>query len=827
MNSRRITLFSGVVLVLCLIGWGYYRTPAIHSVQIPAGIQEPPDLFALRQKGNDLFLGGHYRLSAEVYQKGCQTARAHGQLRSALRFLNNLGSAHYQLFQYREALKSYLEARNIAAGALDRETLGAICFNLSSLYLQMGNAEAATESAEQGLRALSGISADFKPKLLIQLALVKLKRRDAAGAVRLLRDAVAIARQDLDFATEAQAWNELGNALLESGDTKAAERPLLEAFRIRKLTHDDRIYFSYETLGRLRVLQGDLGSAEMLFGRAIDAARRVSPVAIWNGYYARGAARLAEGRLRDAFADFGAALNWLERWRAEVLPADAFRVSSEVELHEIFSAFVNAAARLYRQTGRTWFAAQAFAAAERGRAASLRLLWAESDNVIKKLPLEYWEKLSRLHADEAALARSEETETPPALRELRVQLAEMEAAAGLSLPNIATASGLPAEGTLEQVRRMLGPDEVYFGFGLDAGESWLWAVARDGFQLRQLPPREQVSAIARSFFRAVSGNAPDAPMLGRHLYAQLFGGVARPFLDKPIWIVAPDGALFDVPFAALVEDSGVRSDTMRYVVEDHAIQITPGIWSQSLSRTKSAGGPFVGLGDPIYNSADPRFLRPAAAEKLSGRFDSPPRAPEAPLQFPRLVGSGDEIENCARLWETRGSQAILLEGASASKENLMKALRQTPAVLHVAAHILFPAQNEGSGFIALTIQPNGGADLLSTTEIGSLRTKVGLVILNGCSSAQGVILPGAGLMGMTRAWLAAGAQAVVATRWAMRNDSGEFFLRFYEFLQARERPLERNSLARALQQAQLTVLRSGGRKSAPADWSAYMYVGRN
>jgi CHAT domain-containing protein len=403
----------------------------------------------------------------------------------------------------------------------------------------------------------------------------------------------------------------------------------------------------------------------------------------------------------------------------------------------------------------------------------------------------------------------------------------MEAAAGLGLPAMATETGLPAADTLQQVRGILGPDEVYFGFDLDENTSWLWVIARDGFQLRQLPPRAQVAATARPFSRAVSENAPDAALLGRRLYTELFGGVARQFLDKPLWIVAPDDALFDVPFAALVEDPSSLAGHPPYVVEHHAIQLTPGIWSQSGSRPMSAGGPFVGLGDPIYNFADPRCPRPIVAAGPSGRPDTSGRSLGPALQFPRLVGSDLEIEKCARLWETRGSPAILLQGGAASKENLVDALRRAPAVLHVAAHILFPAQNRGAGFIALTIQPDGGAELLSTTEIGSLRTRVGLVILNGCGSARGVVLPGAGLMGMTRAWLAAGAQAVVATRWAMLNDSGEFFQHFYKSLQAHGRPLERNSLARALAQAQVTFLRSGGRQAAPAYWSAYMLIGRN
>ena len=43
----------------------------------------------------------------------------------------------------------------------------------------------------------------------------------------------------------------------------------------------------------------------------------------------------------------------------------------------------------------------------------------------------------------------------------------------------------------------------------------------------------------------------------------------------------------------------------------------------------------------------------------------------------------------------------------------------------------------------------------------------GLVVLSGCHSDAGRVLPGAGLLGLTRAWLTAGAhvwQAAVGTR---------------------------------------------------------------
>jgi CHAT domain-containing protein len=76
-------------------------------------------------------------------------------------------------------------------------------------------------------------------------------------------------------------------------------------------------------------------------------------------------------------------------------------------------------------------------------------------------------------------------------------------------------------------------------------------------------------------------------------------------------------------------------------------------------------------------------------------------------------------------------------------------------------------------------------------------------------------------MGITRAWLAAGAAGVVATNWSTPDDAGPFFQRFYRELQRREA----RDPAEALRIAQIETLRSGGWRSDPAYWSAYFVLG--
>ena len=115
---------------------------------------------------------------------------------------------------------------------------------------------------------------------------------------------------------------------------------------------------------------------------------------------------MAQSRWQDAYRDLRMALQYLQAWRAEVLPADAFRVSSENELQEIYSAFIETAANLYRETGKRVYAEEALAASETNRAASLRALWAGGD-LTPNLPPEYVETLSELRQAEADLLRRE------------------------------------------------------------------------------------------------------------------------------------------------------------------------------------------------------------------------------------------------------------------------------------------------------------------------------------------------------------------------------------------------------------------------------------
>ena len=101
-----------------------------------------------------------------------------------------------------------------------------------------------------------------------------------------------------------------------------------------------------------------------------------------------------------------------------------------------------------------------------------------------------------------------------------------------------------------------------------------------------------------------------------------------------------------------------------------------------------------------------------------------------------------------------------------------------------------------------------------------------LVVLSGCSSGSGESLPAEGLMGMTRAWLAAGSRSVLATLWAVPDDQGQLLVSFYRHLAKLRERGDGWVAADALRMAQLEMLQSGNWHALPRRWGAYILAGK-
>ena len=201
-----------------------------------------------------------------------------------------MGGCRFALHQYQEALGAFLDARGLAEAAGSKQIAGALDFNISSLYFQLGQMDAAADAASRAMARLSGGDrARHLPRLLIHLATLRAEQDRDAEALALFQQGIAAADRANDTEMYALGWNELGEVYLDRKELPTAEHALLEAYRIRKLNRLRSLESSYRNLGKLRLEQGDLDSASVLLDQAVERSQQPGGLLPnWQVYEARG-----------------------------------------------------------------------------------------------------------------------------------------------------------------------------------------------------------------------------------------------------------------------------------------------------------------------------------------------------------------------------------------------------------------------------------------------------------------------------------------------------------------------------------------------------------
>ena len=785
----------------------------------------------LQQSAGRQITAGDYPGAEQTFQKGVAEARRRKDQVALARYLSGVASTRLVRWDYQRALNAYLEAKQIAESRRDWLDLGAVDSNLSSLYEQVGDLDSAVRAGEEGLAAAHRAPGAYSylAPLLIQLGKLY-ARQGLRDPVPLLMEGIEGARmfKSPDWVQEANGWTELGRARMAQGNLDGAEAALLRAFCLRRLRRARNIGISYWDLAELRLLQAEQSSHgatrdELLdeAGRLGQWARREKAMSPYLLRQQQGRILLARGDIPGALRELGAAVD-LEIQRRSGIPLALSSVDAATAAldEKVLSLYRDAAASYGIKTGNSGLIEQAFLVQEMNRAANWgdgRLL---AEAWRQKLPqARYLGILGNLRAEEARLQRNGVRESAVSER-LKLELTEMEAKATLGL-HLHTTENFRSRSSLIHFQRGLSDSAVLLSFGLGQRESFLWAVTRDRVNAYRLAPREQIRNAARDFREALEAGRPEAKGLGEGLYRMLFGQLERREVSKRDWLISSEDALLQVPFAALNAGDGV------YLAEGHAIAIAAGALAWDAAGApggdgSAAGGTaaepsrqegsFLAVGDPIYNVADPRWAVPTRRwHSLLSWFE--PASGAASGQLNRLPGSGREVELSARAWP----RSTVLEGGSARKGRFLDALAQAPAVIHLATHVLTPG-GTNEALVAFGLGPERRPELLGTSEVAMLHVPGSLVVMTGCASASGDLRSGVGLENLARAWTIAGAGAVVATAWPVKDSNGELLAGFYRYLRT-------GSAAEALRRSQVDMLHSGSASSGPASWASYQIVG--
>ena len=797
-------------LCVALVLWlAMSRSSTASRTESPDPVQwwRTQEFEQIQKSAESLRKGGDFAALEKLYVKAVGQARAAKNLRAQTSYLTALGNTYVFLFRYSDAIQAYAQARDLAHASSDWLAEGAVAPGLSSVYLLVGDWPAARESAQAGLETVKRLPTPPYYDAQLKLQHARLNPGGDRTAAEILQ-AIDATHAQPNVALEAEAWDLLGEERMRRRDFSGAEAALDSAFRLRKLHLHRDTRLSYWRLGALRLAQGRLDEAERLKASAIGEMHlEGSAVSSRNLLLQRGLIAQARGNTDAALLDFEAAARSAEHWRQAIPPLSRSSLAAaDTEAdRKVFATFIEAAARKGLATDDAKWIRKALMAAERNRAASLRQSAALAEVWRRKLPSKYWQTLAQLRTEETRQVQAEGVgaQENAVVERLHLALTEMEATAGLGYsPN--KIENFSSERSLSLFQKGLRESELFLSFYTGAGESYLWAVTRESIHLYVLPAADRMDVAVQSFRNAVMQHKSKASELGEHLYGTLFGKLDAQESGRPAWILSLEGPLFDVPMAALRHNG-------KYLVEEHSLQITPSATWLQTAKTAPAKNSYVAVGDPIYNWADER-LRPAEWSVRTSPY-------YIPGQLNRLVASGEEIHRIARVW---GKQGTVLDGRDASRASFLKAVATQPAHVFLATHVVAKGTQRDQAFLAFSIGEGGSPELVGTADIAMLQVPGALVVMSGCSSGVGEASPGAGLLGLTRAWLSAGAHAVVATSWPMDDVQGGLLPAFYENLGSGANPMP---AAEALRRGQAAMIHSGTWQADPAYWAAFQLTG--
>ena len=750
-----------------------------------------------------------------LVETGGDLAEAHYDLRRALDLLPDdasypqrklallaLANAAFQLARYDESVATYERLLALARAQGDKVDVATALFNIANARQRqfedqprpasLAELERLAAAALAAAREASNRPVEIRSAAL--LAQVELAQGRTAEARQRLESALALARE-VGHPERIMICLWTLADLLEADDPAAARARVEEATALALSTGNDRhlvhawrarMRLDWRTQPRAAALASakrGLGAIEELAALQGDEAATVGLFGAWSRDYRWLAGQLLEGDEPDVATAFAV----MERMRARALLAAIDAAASPGTSHAGLSA-------------------EPAGTPDAGSEPALRLELARLQRQLLDPALQP-ERF-------AALAR-ELDQREIELAAARARDARFGRATGARFGYVAGADPL-AFARLDELQSALRAGEALLLFQLAprrdlydeaAGGSWLLTVTASGVHARPLPDPAAIEPLVALFLGLVErrdGSEREAAVRLR----QLLLDPALESAAEPVerLLIVPDGALFRLPFELLRTgpEQGSAPVGARYelAVEPSAtalLRFRAGDWAPAQRSALILADPQLAYGAPDGIERSATTAGGAAIPSLAGL---------APLAGARREGRWVE--------RTLRPTSELFAGATATEGVLDRIDLATFAVLHVAAHAVAETVQPQRSAIFLATENEDDDGLLQAAEIARLPLGGRLVVLSACRSAAGATGEGEGPLSLARAFQQAGARAVVASRWPLRDDEAEQVVRL----------LYRHLVAGASLGSAMRELRAEAAADLPAAaWGAFVLMG--
>ena len=252
-------------------------------------------------------------------------------------------------------------------------------------------------------------------------------------------------------------------------------------------------------------------------------------------------------------------------------------------------------------------------------------------------------------------------------------------------------------------------------------------------------------------------------------------------------LVSPEGPLSYLPFGALFEQpvTMTPSGTTHVLLAD---------------MVRDPGEGILAIGGPDY----------------AGTSQGAQRAYFRGKSLAALPGAEAEVRSI-------GTKTLV--GPDASEPSFAKALASQSSwrAVHFACHGLVNTEKPLLSSLALTSTP-GSDGFFTALEVLRSDIPADLAVLSACETGRGRLVGGEGIVGLTRAFMFAGAPRVICSLWKVDDEATRaLMVKFYELWNGPD-PKKRLGAAQALQKAQAFV-RGHEKWEHPSFWAAWVLWG--
>jgi CHAT domain-containing protein/uncharacterized protein HemY len=812
---------------------------------------------------------GDYSTALDYQKRSLALKEEVGDKASIASTLQNLGNIYGGLGDYSRSLEYFQQSLALRRelGGTDRMGISQTLANIGHVESLLGNYGAALESIQQSLALAEQLGNESgKTERLILIGNVYRMQGDYAQALAFFLKALRSSETTGNKPELAESFDNIGEVYYLLGDTEQALDYFRKGLALGETMKDKvKIAYSLRSIGNVYASQGkyaqalaeleknlqlsnelgdrtaiaqslhDIGSVHYRqsdFAKALEFSERAAELSrqngnretLWASRTLSGKSYRALNQSPQARQAFDEAIATIEALRTQVAGDEQqqlrFFENKLAPYQEMVSLLLS------QQNVK-----EALAYSERAKARTLLdVLGNGRVNIIKAMNAEEETQERSLNEQVISLeaqitqegARPQPDHKRLAELDSRLRQARLGREAFLNSlyathPQLKVRRGQAQPFTVDQAHSLL-PDtkSALLEFAFTETNSYLFVLTKNGGQ-NQAPVEVKVYTLslspqeltkrAESFRQQLATRGLGFKPPAQELYAQLLAPAQQQLAGKSTLIIVPDGALWNLPFQALLTPQG------RYLVEDFAVAYAPSLTvlrevmrAHEAPQTSAHSAPtLLALGSSLAGSQLGAAIKPASGHRSAELTESEKQV----IELGRLYGQ---------------ARSKVYTGADASEERA-KGEAGRYRILQFATHGILNDDNPMYSYIELA---RGGSEdgHLEAWEMMNLDLHADMVVLSACETERGRVGAGEGVIGMMWSLFVAGSPTTVVSQWRVESTSTtELMLDFHRRLlvggSATRSPAPK---ARALQQAALSLLH-GNVYQHPFYWAGFVVVG--